>query len=405
MTATSLAADLRSWQEPLYKDLHSHPELSMEEERTAGIVADKLSDLGCEVQRIGGGVVGILRNGEGRTVLFRADMDGLPVREATGAEFASTVTVTQDGREIPVMHACGHDFHVVAGLGAVSVLAADLASWSGTLVAVFQPGEEKAAGAQSMLDDGLADKIPTPDIALAQHVVPGPPAGSVGITAGPVFSASSSVRVRIKGKGGHGSMPHLAIDPVVIAASLTLELQTIVARELAPGEFGVVTVGSLTAGTAANIIPDDAELLINVRAYSEEVKEQILASIKRKAIAACESANTPEPPEVEFYQVYPLTVNDDDAAAAVRRSLVEALGADRVEAMTPLQASEDFSIIPDALGIPYVYWVFGAFEPGQPVVGNHNPGFLPVLQPTLATGTQAAVAAIKGQLSAEVQRG
>lgn len=239
------------WQEEVYKDLHAHPELSMQEERTASLVADRLTTWGYDVQRIGGDVVGVLANGDGPTVLFRADMDALPVQEVTGLDYASSVTTTgDDGAAVPVMHACGHDMHVAAALGAASLLADGTDHWSGTYVALFQPGEEIGSGARSMVDAGLVDAIPTPDVCLGQHVLGDPPAGRVGTHAGPMLSCAASVRVTLHGAGSHGSMPHLSVDPVVLAASVVLRLQTVVSRENAPGDFGVVTVGCVQAAAA-----------------------------------------------------------------------------------------------------------------------------------------------------------
>src|SRR5690554_6460735 len=223
--------------------------------------------------RVGGtGIVGVLVNGDGRVVLARADMDALPVTEATGLAYGSEV----DG----VMHACGHDVHVTALLGAAKVLADNRDAWAGTYIVVFQPGEEVGAGAQAMLDDGLVDKLPRPDVALAQHVMP-LPAGILATAPGPVLSAGDSIRFTVYGSGAHGSMPHLAVDPVVLAASIILKLQTIVSRETRPGEFAVVTVGAVNAGTKSNIIPDQATLLLNVRTYDTELRQRVLASIER----------------------------------------------------------------------------------------------------------------------------
>src|SRR5438132_2727689 len=251
------------WQERVYKDLHAHPELSFHEIRTAALAAAKLKELGYEVlEQIGHtGVVGVLRNGTGQTVLARADMDALPVKERTGLPYASTLTATDDtGASVPVMHACGHDAHVTCLLGAAELLARARRSWSGTFIAVFQPAEEVAGGAKTMLKDGLRDRIPKPDVAFAQHVL-AYPAGTVGTHVGPVLSAGDSIRITLQGKGAHGSMPHNSVDPVVLAALVVLRLQTIVSRETKPGEFAVLTVGSSVAGTKSNIIPDHAVLL------------------------------------------------------------------------------------------------------------------------------------------------
>src|SRR3954452_959783 len=271
----------RPWQEDFYRDLHAHPELSGHESQTAAAVTARLTDFGYDVQSIGGGVVGVLANGSGATVLARADMDALPVTELTELAYASTQTVADDsGTTVGVSHACGHDVHVTCLLGAAELLAGRTDAWTGTFVALFQPAEETASGASGMLADGLAENLPTPDVALAQHVL-GLEAGTVGTQDGPVMSAGDSIRITLFGKGSHGSMPHLSVDPVVLAASVVLRLQTIVARETKPGEFAVVTVGSSVAGTKSNIIPDRAVLLLNVRAYDNDVRRHVLEAIER----------------------------------------------------------------------------------------------------------------------------
>lgn len=390
------------WQEELYVRLHQNPELSMQETETAAEVTRRLESFGYGVQQVGGGVVGVLRNGDGPTVLFRADMDALPVAEATGLPYASTRTaVDAQGNTVPVMHACGHDLHVVAGLGAASILAEHRDAWSGTYIALFQPGEETAAGARSMVDDGLVDKIPRPDVALGQHVLAVPAAGEVGTTAGPMLSTGACIRVKVFGKGSHGSMPHLGIDPVVLSAAIVTRLQAVVAREIAPGDFGVVTVGSLQAGTKANIIPDDATMLLNIRAYDLAVRDRLLAAIERIVRAECEASDCPKPPEIELYESYPLTDNDAEATARVTEAFVAHFGQERVRHLDPITASEDFSIIPDAFGTPYCYWGFGGFTADQQPVPNHNPGFGPAMQPTLTTGTEAAVIAALAYLGSD----
>ncbi|SDB80008.1 hippurate hydrolase [Raineyella antarctica] len=379
-----------AWQEELYKDLHRHPELSMQESRTAATITERLAAFGYEVKQVGGGVVGVLANGEGRNVLYRADFDALPVTEDTGLEYSSTVQ--------GVMHACGHDMHVVAALGAAELLAARRDAWSGTYIALFQPGEETAAGARSMVEAGLADQIPHPDVAMAQHVLTKPGAGHVGTAAGPVLSAGDSIRITVFGKGSHGSMPQLGVDPVVLAASIVIRLQTIVSREISPSDFGVVTVGSLQAGSKSNIIPDRAELLLNLRTYDTAVREKIVAAVERIVRAECEASGSPQEPTFEYYDQYPLTSNDVETNTVVTSAFVQHFGADRVEHLDPITASEDFSNIPDQLGVPYVYWGLGGFLPGMPVFPNHNPRFAPAIQPTLATGTEAVVVAAMAYL-------
>lgn len=397
MTATEVLSDLDStnaWQEDLYVQLHQNPELSMMETETTAEITGRLESYGYDVQQIGGGVVGVMANGEGPTVLFRADIDALPVRETTGLAYASTKTATDaDGNVVPVMHACGHDFHITAGLGAAELLSKHKDAWQGTYIALFQPGEETAAGAKSMVDDGLVDKVPKPDVALGQHVLTVPSSGKLGTTAGPMLSTGASLKVTVYGKGSHGSMPHLGIDPVVLASSIVMRLQTLVAREIAPSQFGVVTVGSLQAGTKSNIIPDHAVLLLNIRAYDQAVREKLLAGIERIVKGECVVAGSPKEPEFELYDSYPLTDNDAAVTERVTQAFVDHFGQDRVETLAPVPASEDFSNIPTAFGVPYSYWGFGGFTEGQQVFPNHNPGFAPVMQPTLKTGTEAAVVA------------
>ncbi|MSS45174.1 amidohydrolase [Cutibacterium sp. WCA-380-WT-3A] len=388
------AEAITSWQEDLYKDLHRHPELSMQEQRTRTVIANKLAEFGYDVHEVGGGLVGVLANGPGKTVLFRADFDALPVKENTGLDYASTDTgTTIDGETTPVMHACGHDMHTAAALGAASLMANHRDAWSGTYIALFQPGEEIAAGAKAMVDDNLGGVIPKPDVALGQHVLGDLVSGHVGTAAGPVLSTAASLRITVFGKGSHGSMPHLGIDPVLLASNIVVRLQSIVAREIAPSDFGVVTVGSLHAGNSANVIPAEATLQVNVRAYDEDIRDHIIEAITRIVDSECEGMRAPQQPRIEVFDTYPLTDNDQAVYETVTKGLVRGLGEGRVETLNPQTASEDFSIIPDALGAPYCYWGFGAFTADQDVLPNHNPGFAPALQPTLTTGTQAAVAA------------
>ncbi|MFK5634071.1 MULTISPECIES: amidohydrolase [unclassified Ornithinimicrobium] len=394
-----------AWQEELYKHLHAHPELSFQEVQTRAEIVRRLGSDGYEVQEIGGGVVGVMRNGEGPTVLFRADIDALPVTEATGLDYASTVTATDaDGRTVGVMHACGHDSHIACALGAASLLSEHRDVWAGTYVALFQPAEELGAGARAMVDDGLVDKVPHPDVCLGQHVLAAPEAGHVGTMAGPVLSAGDSLRITVHGKGSHGSMPHLGVDPVVVAAAIVMRLQTVVARELAPGDFGVVTVGSVQAGHKANIIPAEAVLLVNTRAYDEGVRATIMEAIERIVRAECAAAGCPQEPGIEVLDSFPLTDNDPVVTETVTRALVAHLGEDRVHELGRIPASEDFSVIPDAFGVPYTYWGYGGFTPDMDAVPNHNPAFAPAVQPVLRTGTEAAVVAVLAYLGTEEQK-
>lgn len=374
------------WQEELYRQLHAQPELSMQESETAAEITRRLEGFGYQTQQIGGGVVGVLANGEGPTVLARADIDALPVTEDTGLDYSSTV----DG----AMHACGHDLHVTCALGAAELLAQNRDAWQGIYVALFQPGEEIAAGARSMVDAGLVDQIPRPDVCLSQHVLPGL-AGTVSTSPGSILSAGDSIRITLHGKGSHGSMPHLGVDPVVLASTIVVRLQGIVSRVIAPGDFGVVTVGSIQAGSKSNIIPDSATLLLNVRTYDNAVRDTVLEAIERIVRGECEASGCPKEPDFEYYDRFPLTTNDEATTQQVRDAFVSHFGEDRVLDLAPIPASEDFSIIPDAFGVPYTYWGIGGFAEDAEVVGNHNPKFAPTIHPTLQTGTETlAVAAL-----------
>ena len=385
------------WQIPLYEQFHRHPELGLAEHETSAAAADILAGWGFDVRHFGGtGVVGVLANGAGPCVLARADMDALPVTEATGASYASAVP--------GVMHACGHDMHVVALLGAAKYLAGNREGWSGTYIALFQPAEETAAGSQAMLDDGLAAGIPRPDVALAQHVMP-TEAGTIGTTPGPILSAGDSIRITVHGRGAHGSMPHKAVDPVVLAASIVLRLQTVVSRETNPGEFAVLTVGAVNAGATANIIPDRAELLLNLRTYSMATRSQMIAAIERIVRGECAAAGSPQDPEFEYYDQYPLTSNDPEANARVTKAFTRTFGTDAVYRTAPQTASEDFSRIPDSFGIPYAYWIVGsvprdtyrravaAGTVDTDIPANHSPFFLPAVDSTLGMATRAQAAA------------
>lgn len=389
----ALAAELVD----LYRDLHAHPELSHAEHRTAGIVAERLAASGYEVTAgIGGtGVVGVLRNGDGPVVLLRADMDALPVREDTGLEYASTATAVDGaGDTVPVMHACGHDMHVTCLLGAADLLAAGREQWSGTLVALFQPAEELGDGARRMIDDGLYSKIPAPSVVLGQHVMPGP-VGTVFASPGTAMAAARSVQIRMFGRGGHGSMPDHTIDPVVMGASTVMRLQTLVSREVSPTNPAVVTVGSFQAGTKENVIPDEAVLKVNTRAFDTHVAEQLAEGITRIANAEADASGAPMQPEITELNSFPLTVNDADATRRTLGVLRGLLGDDKVFEIGPVAGSEDVGDLATELGIPLAYWFFGGFDmsDGTPLPSNHSPQFAPAIRPTLDTGVAALVTA------------
>ncbi len=402
------AADVRPWQEDLYREFHQHPELSHQEHRTAAAVAERLTSAGFAVTTgVGGtGVVGILRNGEGPTVLLRADMDALPVKEDTGLPYASTATATPvDGdAEVPVMHACGHDMHTACLLGAAQLMADGEKHWQGTLITVFQPAEETINGARGMVDDGLATITGPVDVALGQHVAP-LPAGRVATMPGPAFAGGASIRVTVYGRGGHASMPQTSVDPVVLAAAIVMRLQTVVAREIEPGEPAVLTVGSLQAGTKSNIIADRAELLMNIRFYNEQVRDALLAAIRRIVTAECAASGSPRDPEIEVYEQAPLTDNDRAVTARVTDALTAAMGEDVLIAPPRVLGSEDFSDLAHGVNAPYSFWLFGGADPeayrkaesedrlATDIPSNHSPHYAPVIQPTLNTGTEALVTA------------
>jgi amidohydrolase len=390
--------------EALYKDIHSHPELSLQEKRTAGLAATRLKEAGFDVtEGVGGtGVVGLMENGDGPTVMLRADMDALPVKEATGLPYASTITATDaDGNETPVMHACGHDMHVTWLAGASALLAGAKDGWHGTLMPVFQPAEEVAAGAQAMIDDGLFKRFPKPDVILGQHVMP-MSAGAIASTSGVVTSAGDSFQIRMFGRGAHGSMPQASIDPVVMAASTVLRLQTIVSREVAPSDAAVVTVGALQAGTKENVIPDDAVIKLNVRTFDEDVRQRVLAAIKRIVAAESEASGAPKPPEITPLDRYDLVRNDDQATERVREALRGHFGDQRVTHTGPASASEDFGSFGVEWHVPSVFWFVGGVDPEtyakaeregklSEIPTNHNPKFAPVIHPTLETGVETLV--------------
>jgi amidohydrolase len=397
---------IQKWQEDFYRNLHRHPELGDQEVKTAAAVAGLLRNYGYDVhEKIGTtGVVGILKNGEGPVVLMRADMDALPVEETTGLPYASTDrTADQDGNDVPVMHACGHDAHVACLLGAARLLSENTDDWQGTYIALFQPAEELANGAEVMLGGGLEQLIPRPAVALAQHVLPFP-ASRVGTRPGAFLSTGDSMRVTVWGRGSHGSMPQLSVDPVVLASMIVVRLQSIVAREVTPGEFAVLTVGRIQGGSKSNIISDHAVLELNIRTFREMTRSMIVDAIKRIVEGECAASGSPKPPTFELYDHYPVTDNDTDATANVSDAFGRYFG-DKAYTLDRQSASEDFSEIPDALGVPYTYWGTGCIDPdlyakaeadgtvATDIPGNHSPNFAPVIEPTLQTGTAAAVVA------------
>jgi len=399
----------------LYRDLHAHPELSFAEHRTAGIVAERLRALGYEVTAgVGGtGVVGVLSHGTGPTVLLRADMDGLPVLEQTGLPYASTARATDStGADVPVMHACGHDVHVTCLLGAAAELAAARGTWQGTLLLVFQPAEEQGNGAQAMIDDGLYTRFPVPSIVLGQHVSP-VAAGVLGVHGGPAMAGADALRVVLHGKGGHGSRPETTVDPILMAAAIVLRLQGIVSREIAARDSAVLTVGALHAGTAVNIIPDQAELLLSLRHFDDKVRAQVLAAVERIVRAESAASGAPKDPEIDITASFPVLVNDP-AGCAKLTDLFNA-GVGLALDPGPVTGSEDVCLLATAAGVPCVYWFLGGSDPAlfagatsieeargivDSLPSNHSPLFAPVVEPTLKTGVSALVTAARAYLGA-----
>ncbi|MGD0559952.1 MAG: amidohydrolase [Streptosporangiaceae bacterium] len=377
----------------LYKDLHSHPELPFAEHRTAAIAAERLDAAGFSVfTGIGGtGVAGVLGNGDGPVVLLRADMDALPVREETGLDYASDVVATDArGEHTPVMHACGHDMHVTWLCGAAASLASSRPDWAGTVIAVFQPAEEIAAGAKEMLADGLYDRTGVPDFVLGQHVFPGQ-AGRALYRGGPFLGAAESWDVTLHGRGGHGSRPEVTVDPVVLAASVVMRLQGLVAREIAPADKGVVTVSRLRAGYAENVIPDDATITLNFRAFDPSVLSRLTDGARRIIDAEAVASGAPRPPSYRTLSSFPVTINDPGLTASVVPVLPDPV---QIE---PMMGSEDFGLFGVAAGVPSVFWgVAGSFD-GAP--GNHSPHFAPSIEPTLPVGVAAMTAAARHVLS------
>ncbi|MGB4779669.1 amidohydrolase [Microbacterium sp.] len=382
-----------------YRYLHAHPELSSREYETAAYIERRLDALGIENFRCGGtGVVGLLRNGDGPTIAFRADTDGLPIAEDTGLEYASEATgILPDGSTAPVMHGCGHDTHIASLLATAEVLLAHPEAWSGTIVLLFQPGEETAWGAKEMVADGLWDRAPRPEVVLAQHVMP-LPGQAVALRPGRMATLADSWRITVHGRQAHGSQPEKSIDPVVLASWIVVRLQTIVSRELDPRTPAVVTVGTFHAGLKENIIPASAELSINVRTPDEEVRAHVLGSIRRIISAEAAAAGAPEPTIAELNS-FPRLVNDPELTPRVMSAFAEQSGTDAVLTDELGMGSEDAGWFGDAIGVPTVFWGFGAFDSalfadGASPAGNHSPHFAPDPREAMTTGITAALTAI-----------
>jgi amidohydrolase len=392
----------------VYRDLHAHPELGFQEHRTAATVTAELAAIGgWEItEKIGGtGVVAVLRNGAGPTVWLRADMDALPVREETGLPYASV--------EPNRMHACGHDVHVTALLGACRQFAATPSSWAGTLVALFQPAEEIGQGAQAMLDDGVLDRFPYPDVVLGQHVIPFP-AGVVATRPGTLMAAADSLRVTLHGAGGHASTPQFAVDPIVMAAAVVLRLQTFSARQAPISPATLLTVGAIHAGTVPNVIPHTAELLASLRTFDKAAREEALAEIRRMVRAEADASGAGRAPDVELLNSFPLLANTPGAHEVTARALGEA-GISVHTLAAPLAASEDFGRFGVAAGCPSMFMHFGGVDPGSldadaiatlergtlpaGVAANHSPLFAPSPEHAVAAGIRNLLAAVPAHLA------
>jgi len=392
----------------VYKHLHANPELSEMETETAAYLAKRMKALGFDVtENFGGtGVVSVMKNGPGKTVMIRADMDGLPVKETTGLSFASTV-VKKDrfGDEWPVMHACGHDIHMTTFLGTAQELVANKDLWSGTLVMILQPAEEISHGAKNMLKAGLFKKFPRPDYNLALHANSGMPAGKVGITSGYALANVDSVDITVRGIGGHGAYPQTTKDPVVLAAGIVMELQTIVSREVAAQDSAVVTVGSIHGGTKHNIIGEEVKLQLTVRSYSDETRDKLLASIKRISENMGRVAGLPDDklPIVEIKDEYtPAAFNNADLSAKAMTVMAKVIGADNVIVTDPVMGGEDFGrygrVEPKIPGL--IYWL-GAADPkevkaakkaGRSMPSLHSPFFKPNAEKAIPVGVDTMTA-------------
>ena len=380
----------------LYKEFHSRPELSFQEQITAARLANAWMNCGFEVtDGIGGyGVVGILENGVGPIVMLRADMDALPVIEQTGLPFASQVQVeNDDGRKTGIMHACGHDVHMTNLIGTACYLATNRSLWQGTLMLVGQPAEEKGAGSRAMLEDGLFKRFPKPDFAIALHVSPTLATGKIGLRPGFSMANVDTIDITLYGKGGHGAYPHTANDPIIQAAQLVMELQTIVSREINPVQPAVITVGSLHAGTKSNIIGDSAELKLTVRSFSDQVREHLLKAIERKAQAVAISNDAPEP-LIQISKGTPALYNDPELTGRVTSLLQEQLGAENIELSAMSMGGEDFSRYGQA-GVPsLMYWLGVVSQQrlddyaakGELPPSLHSAKFYPDIEASLITG-------------------
>jgi len=387
----------------LYKDIHANPELAFQEVNTAKKLAKALRDLGFEVTEGVGktGVVGIFRNGAGRTVLVRTELDALPMEEKTGLPYASKVKTIYDGKETPVAHSCGHDLHMAAWVGTAKTLIALKGEWKGTLMFVAQPAEEVTSGAKLMLQDGLFTRFPRPDVALALHDWP-MAYGEIGLNSGPFTSNSDAVEITFKGRGAHGSAPDKSIDPIVVAARFIVDVQSVISREKDPFQFGVFSVGSINGGTTGNIIPDTVELRGTIRSYEPAVRKKIADGIQRTAKAAAAMAGAPEP-EVKIASGGDAVVNNAALVERTEAVFKAAFDPGKVKRMPPITPSEDFSEYGSS-GVPQLFFLVGVYDPkdveasrqpgGRPLPINHSPYFAPVPEPSIKTAVKAMSLAV-----------
>ncbi len=392
----------------LYQHLHAHPELSYKEVETSKRIADELGRAGADVTPGIGklGVVGLLKNGEGPTVLVRSDLDALPVTEQTGLSFASKVTTTDDeGKAVGVMHACGHDIHMTCLVATARWLAQHRDAWKGTVIFVGQPAEEKIGGAKAMLDDGLYSRFPRPDYALALHVAHDLETGKLAFTKGPAMASSTSIDVIVRGKGGHGAMPNNTVDPIVLAAAIVLDLQTIVSREMSPLSPAVVTVGSIHGGSKHNIIPSEVRLQLTIRSYRAEVRQHMIAAIERKAKALAQAHRAPEP-SIIISDDTPPTINTPALVDRVVPSLRKAVGEPNVVEVEPTMGAEDFGLFATG-GVPIFMFRLGTIPPakldeykskGEPLPSLHSALYHPDAPPSVEAGVKAMTAAVIGLL-------
>lgn len=382
-----------------YRHFHQHPELSGAEFATATRIESELSQLGVPTFRCGTtGVVGVLENGAGPVVAYRADTDALPIAETTGLHYASTARGVIDAEPVPVMHACGHDAHIAVALALVELFSRERAWWRGTIIWIFQPAEELATGATALLNDQLWERTPRPEVLFAQHIT-AMPVGTVSIGRGDVMNLGDSWRVRIRGRGAHGAKPHESIDPVLIAAHTVVRLQSVVSRTVDPALPVVLTVGEIHGGAKENIIPDEVTLSLNIRTPTEAVRQDVLSTVRRIIEAEALASGAPIP-TVEEISRFPRCFNDPESADLVAEALVRELGVDSVGRGLRATGSEDVGALADAIGIPLVFWMFGAYLPGRnEMPSNHTPRFAPDAREALATGVRAGFAALRNRLA------